>query len=96
MIKISDKQVEAVLMLQPFDRYQHSIKLIADTGKLYSLLDKDERWELAEVEGRITFFIWPHEAYAKTFLVGQWQDSRIEEITIGEYEEEIKKLFISE
>lgn len=88
-MNISDRQVNELMKLEPFQRYQHSIKLIADTEKMYSLVDEEGRWELAEIEGRVAFFLWPHEAYAKPFIDGEWKTDSIEEITISEYYNEI-------
>lgn len=90
MIKVSGKQIETVLRLQPIERYQHSIGIIADTEKMYSILDTDGNWELADIDGSVSFFIWPHIEYAKPFLTGKWKDAIIEEITISEFYSEIR------
>lgn len=89
MRKISQEQITAVSALEAKERYSHSLKMIADTEEMYSILDSEGNWVLAELEGRTIFFIWSAEGYAQPFLKQEWKDSSVEKITIDEYDDEI-------
>lgn len=90
MIKINDAQAKAILRLDAKERYVHSLKMIADTEEMYSLLNSDENWELAEVENKVVFFLWPAKEYVVPFLQGEdWKNSSIEKITLDEFNDEI-------
>ena len=92
MKNITPIQVQEILQLRPEKRYMHSIKRICDFEEMYTLLDENDSWQLAEVDARVMFFIWPAKEYAQTFLQEQWATSKIKIITINEFYSEILTL----
>ena len=89
MTNISKVQVEKLQQLSPEKRYKHSIKRICDFEEMYSILDENDSWELAQVEDKVAFFIWPAKEYAEPFLQGKWATCKVEKITIEEFHSEI-------
>lgn len=71
--KPNQKEIDRVSALQPFDRYQHTIKKVVDFEIAYTLSHSDGTWALAEVEGNTLVSLWPAATYAELNAVGEWQ-----------------------
>jgi hypothetical protein len=70
--KISEKQAEAILRLDPIERYKHSIKTIADWEEAWGLYNNG--WALAGDEEKNQFFLlWPAKQYAKLCAEKEWE-----------------------
>lgn len=89
MMKITDKEVDAILKLKPFDRYQYFIKRVADSEQMYTLVDKDDNWALADVEGKDVFSVWSVPEFALPCASGKWENFSVKEITIEQFEDDI-------
>jgi hypothetical protein len=88
-MKITDKELEAILKLSPFDRYKHFIKRVADSEKMYMLVDKEGNWALADVEGKDVFSVWSAPEYARLSAFGEWADFTVDSITMKQFENDI-------
>ena len=89
MIKITEQEVNMVTALEPFDRYKYLIKRVADSEKLYSLINKEGNWALSDVENNLLLPIWSAEIFAINCAQGNWAGFEYKEISIESFEEEI-------
>jgi hypothetical protein len=88
-MKISDKEIEAVSKLEPLERYQYFMKKVADTEKMYSLVDKEGNFALSDVEINVLFSLWPAPEFALKCAQGAWEGFTVKEITIEDFEDNI-------
>jgi hypothetical protein len=72
-MKISEKQIAAVLSLPGSERYKHFVKRVADTETAWGLYE--DGWALAATDDGVqAFLLWPAEEYAKLCAVDSWSD----------------------
>jgi hypothetical protein len=88
-MKISDREIEAVSKLQPLERYQYFMKKVADTEKMYSLVDKEGNFALSDVEINVLFSLWSAPEFALKCAQGAWEGFAAKEITIEDFEDNI-------
>lgn len=79
MIIISPKEIEKVSALDAFERYQHFIKRVADTQKLYTLNSKDGSWARSDVDNFILYPLWPFREYAMNCIYNAWGNFEVVE-----------------
>jgi hypothetical protein len=87
MIKISDKEIEAVSALEPLNRYQYVIKRIVDSDLLYSLIDQKGSWAISELENNKLFPIWSANVFANNCALNAWSGFEYKEITLETFQE---------
>ena len=67
-MKVTPKQMEAVLALSGVKRFEHFIKVIVDWREVWGLYQ--DGWALAEADdGIIVFPLWPAKEYAQVCAV---------------------------
>lgn len=88
-MKVNDKEIEAISKLEPIKRYQYFIKRVADSEAMYSLIDKEGNWALADVEGRTVFSVWSASEFASACALGEWEGFSVKEIAMEEFEDQI-------
>jgi Protein of unknown function (DUF2750) len=91
-MKITEKELEHVSALEPYERYKYTIKRSVDNELFYSLKSKDGDWALSTVKERDLFPIWPFPEYAKSALVDGWANSDIVEVTLLTFQDELIQL----
>lgn len=70
-MKISPKQLEAVLALPGPKRFEHFVKVVADWQEAWGLYS--EGWALAGADdGSTVFPLWPAREYAAACAQGEW------------------------
>jgi len=70
-MKVSPKQMEAVLALPGVKRFEHFIKVVADWQEVWGLYQ--EGWALAAADDGTTVFpLWPAKEYAQICAVNEW------------------------
>lgn len=89
MIKITEKEKEAVSALTPYERYKYFIKRVADTELMYSLKSPDGNWAISEVEASKLFPLWSAKEFAEQSKTSGWLNFHIEEITLETFEDEL-------
>jgi len=89
MIKITEKEKEAVSSLPPFERYKYFIKRVADTELMYSLKSLEGNWAISEVETSKLFPLWSAKEFAEQCLVSGWAGFEVEEIDMDVFEDEL-------
>lgn len=88
-MKLTDKEVEAILKLEPYDRYQYFIKRVADSEQMFTIVDNEDNWALADVQGKEVFSVWSAPDFAVLFAIGDWESFSVKEITIEQLEDDI-------
>lgn len=82
-MKISKRQIDAVLGLPGSKRYEHFIKVAVDQRSVWGLYA--EGWALAgTAEGGPVFPIWPARDYAEICAVAEWQGYQPREIEMDD------------
>jgi hypothetical protein len=90
-----EKEIEEVLALSAFDRYQYLVDKAAEFGEMYSLKKGDE-WALADTEGHVLFSLWPAQAFAATEAVDSWEGYVPTAISLEEFENKLLPLITKE
>ncbi|MDR2271355.1 MAG: DUF2750 domain-containing protein [Sphingobacterium sp.] len=88
-IILSEKEISSVVRLIPFERYKYFLKRLADTERMYTLVNGNNEYAFSEVENNYLFSIWPFIEYALLSAVGEWVDYKVKEITLEEFEDEV-------
>ena len=63
-MKLANKEIESVSKLEPFERYQYTVKKIADWERLFIAINDDNSFLLLKVESISVISIWPAKEYA--------------------------------
>lgn len=70
-MKVSAKQLEAVLALTGARRFEHFVKVVVDWEQAWGLYQ--EGWALAAAEDGLPVFpLWPAKEYAQLCAVAEW------------------------
>lgn len=88
-IILLEKEIASVVKLAPFDRYKYFLKRVADTARMYTLVNGDSEYALSEVKGNYVFSLWSFREYALLSVVGEWDNYQVKEITLDEFEDEV-------
>lgn len=88
-MKVTEKEVAAVSLLTPFNRYQYFIKRVADSERLYTLIDADRQWAISELEGNDLFPVWSAREFAEQNAIEQWSGFSVKEVTIEQFEDDV-------
>ena len=89
-MKLTDKEINA-MVAQPLDvRYEYSLKRIADNDSLWCLSSGEDRYMFIQEKGVKLFPIWPFKEYANKYLLtlGFEKDYRCVEIGIEKFSNE--------
>lgn len=86
-MKISQKQIEAILKLDGQQRYNHFIKTIADTEKVFGLYR--DGWALASDGKQQVFPLWSAKEYAELCSVNEWNGYKAKSFTLNKFTEEL-------
>jgi len=68
----SEKEIEAVLLLDGSARYQHFIKKVADTQETWGLWESDGWASMGDTTDQVLIPLWPHSSYAVLCATGSW------------------------
>jgi len=86
--KLTDKEMHNVLKLDGGRRFEHLVKRVADWQLVWGL-HSDTGWVLAcDDNGRRSFPIWPHPAYAEACAAGEWANNAPTPIDVHVFTEE--------
>lgn len=67
-------EIENVSKLSPKSRYDYFIRKIADFEELWTIIDANSDFTLAEVENNTVISFWTHEAFIESNLTPDWSD----------------------
>jgi len=88
-MKITNKEIEAVSQLEAFQRYEYFIKRVADSERMYTLVDDNGNFAIADVESSTVLSVWSASEFAENNAVDEWGSFSVKEITLEEFEEDI-------
>lgn len=90
-MKLTDKEINAILSKSQDVRYSYSLKRIADNDCLWILTTKAGHFISIQEEGQSMLPIWPFKEYANQYLLtlGFEKDCRCVEIDIEKFTNEI-------
>lgn len=88
-MKITNKEIESVLKLVPIERYKYFIKRVADSERLYTLVNNAGEFALAEVGGETLLSLWSALEFAQMNATGQWRGCSVKELTLEEFEDDV-------
>lgn len=91
-MKLTNKEIELVLRLEPIERYRYFIKRVADAEKLYTLIGANGEFALAEVGGETLLSLWSALDFAQMNAAGQWKAFSVKELTLEEFEDDMMDL----
>ncbi|MFN9729431.1 MAG: DUF2750 domain-containing protein [Pseudomonadota bacterium] len=85
-MKVSPKQMEAVLALPGIKRFEHFIKVIADWQEVWGLYQ--DGWALAAADDGTTVFpLWPAKEYAQVCAANEWTAYEPRSISLSDFTE---------
>ncbi|GEP98234.1 DUF2750 domain-containing protein [Chitinophaga cymbidii] len=93
-MRITEKEIENVLKLDPFERYKYLIKRVADTQVMYALKLGSE-WAIADIDENKVFSIWSAREFALLNATGVWETYDAVEINLDFFEKAIMPLLES-
>jgi len=71
---MNKNELENVLLLEPFKRYQYFLKKVANSEKLYSLVSKEGDWASSKVRGYHLYPLWSAEEFVLNCKIDEWSD----------------------
>lgn len=85
-MKVSPKQMDAVLALPGIKRFEHFIKVIADWQEVWGLYQ--DGWALAAADDGTTVFpLWPAKEYAQVCAANEWTGYEPRSISLSDFTE---------
>lgn len=85
-MKISQKQLEAVLALPGDKRFEHFVKVVADWQEVWGLYQ--DGWALAAADDGTTVFpLWPAKEYAQICAANEWNGYEPRSFGLGDFME---------
>ncbi|MGC3944098.1 MAG: DUF2750 domain-containing protein [Chryseolinea sp.] len=88
-MKITKKEIEATSKLEANARYQYFMKRVADTEKMYSLVDEGGDWAIACFGEKTLFSVWSAPEFAQACAVSEWKGFSVKEFNIEDLESDI-------
>jgi hypothetical protein len=76
------KEIENVLTLTAFERYQYLIKRIADQENVYTLQDEANIWASSQVKEHELYPIWSATEFVEHCLTDVWSNMKILKVDI--------------
>ncbi|MDW9479013.1 DUF2750 domain-containing protein [Sinorhizobium meliloti] len=85
-MKVSPRQMEAVLALPGVKRFEHFVKVVADWQEVWGLYQ--DGWALAVADDGTTVFpLWPATEYAQLCALNEWKGFEPRAISLGDLRE---------
>ena len=81
------KEIENILKLNPFDRYQYFIRKIADWETAYTLIFPDGNYAISTIDDKNLFPIWSAKEFVELSKTDGWESCNIIELTFDDFEE---------
>lgn len=83
-MKVSPKQIQAVLALPGAERFKHFVKTVADWEEVWGLYKNG--WTLAATDDGMTVFpLWPAREYAQICAANEWDGCEPRPISLDDF-----------
>jgi hypothetical protein len=83
------KEIENILKLNPFERYQYFIRKIADYEIAYTLIFPNGNYAISTIDDKELFPIWSAKEFTELCKTDGWKDCKIVELSFEDFEETI-------
>ncbi|WP_223560445.1 DUF2750 domain-containing protein [Chryseobacterium lathyri] len=93
---MNSKEIENVLKLEPFKRYEYFIKKVADFEQLWTIVDEDGDYAISEVDEFSLITFWPAEEFVSLDLQEDWEDCTPLKLTLDDLRDNIFDVINSE
>lgn len=88
-MKLTNKEISALLNKSAEVRYKYSIKRIADADCLWTIFSSDGSYCLIANNGYQMFPIWPFKEYVEIYLCGKTVGFDVVPIDLNKFENEV-------
>lgn len=88
-LKITIEEIKALMRCQPEVRYQYTLKRIADTEYLWSIIGNDSSFEILTYGNKRLFPIWPFKEYAEAFCINDKANFKCYAISLNYFEDSV-------
>ncbi|AQY22605.1 DUF2750 domain-containing protein [Riemerella anatipestifer] len=86
---MNQKEIESVVLLEPFERYKYFIKKVADWEIFFTLLNEDGNYALSKLDNYELFPLWSAREFAELCKINGWEKYSIKELSLDDLENEI-------
>lgn len=93
---MNSKEIENVIKLEPFKRYEYFIKKVADFEQLWTIVDEDGDYAISEVDEFSLITFWPAEEFVSLDLQEGWADCTPLKLTLDDLRDNIFDVINSE
>ncbi|PZU26011.1 MULTISPECIES: DUF2750 domain-containing protein [Sphingobacterium] len=90
------KEKENILKLDPFKRYQHFLKKIADFEELWTIVDEDGNYAISEIDGYKLISFWTVEEFIFSNLSDGWEDCKPFKLILEDLQNELYEIIATE
>ncbi|WP_353151448.1 DUF2750 domain-containing protein [Chryseobacterium sp.] len=90
------KEIENILKLEPFKRYEYFIKKAADFEQLWTIVDEEGDYAISEIDEFSLISFWPNEEFVALDLEQGWEGCRSLRITLDDLRDDIFDIITSE
>lgn len=81
------KEIENILRLNPFERYQYFIRIIANWEKSYTLVFPNGDYAISTIDDKKLFPIWSANEFAELSKTEGWESCDVLELTFNDFDE---------
>lgn len=93
---MNNRELENVIKLEPFKRYQYFIKKVADFEELWTIVDEEDDYALSDIDEFSLVSFWPAEEFIYSNLEEGWKDCKPLRLTLDDLQENLYDLIIDE
>ncbi|WP_077415939.1 DUF2750 domain-containing protein [Chryseobacterium sp. JV274] len=90
------KEIENILKLEPFKRYEYFIKKVADFEQLWTIIDQDGNYIISEIDEFSLISFWSAEEFVALYLEKDWEDCKPIKLTLDDLKEDMFDIINSE
>ena len=73
-MSLSSDDIKIISNLSPTERYRHFIQTVAESGELWTVIDRDGNFTLEEIESNTVLSFWTNESFIESNLTPDWKE----------------------
>lgn len=86
---MNNKKLENILKLEPYKRYGHFIRKIADFEELWTIVDENGDYAISTVDDKTLISFWPEEEFIVSNLNDEWSDCKALKLSLDDLADEV-------
>ena len=94
--KMNQKEIENILKLEPFKRYEYFIKKAADFEQLWTIIDQDGNYVISGIDEFSLISFWPAEEFVTLYLEKEWEDCKPIKLTLDDLKGDVFEIINTE